>query len=316
MKGNIVIIAFFVVLFLIATGVVFAIYKLASSDSEPEPAVSIEIAAEKEMFKNKLDAYNKQIQDSLLLIRDENVKVNLKRLWERKVKKDTAELEELFQEAMEENEGVVEKPQPSRQKEVGKIPKTSMPVRELHSQEKEHMTYVVREDTAPSVKKAYTPKSGLYSSFQEQVASDNPYVVIKAVIHERQKVTSNTNVKFRLMQEIILNGISIPEGTFVFGKADLSNERVLVRFENFSYKGKLLPFKYSVYDNDGWEGIYVPGLNINEISQDVINQMANQGSSKVNIPVIGSVAVNSINKSNNEASAILSENYPVILKIQ
>ena len=310
MKSKYSSIIFFGLLGFFVLGVIVCVFYLLSVTGEEEEGNDLKISLdeEKEIVYSKLDAYNNQIQDSILSVRDENVKVNLSRLWKNKVnsKANSDTLQNLFDEAMS-NEITTKTAEP-----------TSKP------QPETKIVYVERPRSKPIVAQApepepmeYERKSGFYSSFDDDSnVGGESSSRIKAVIHGEQKVQTNTTVKLRITQDITLNGFTIPRGTFVSGKVQLNDQRVVISFQNINYKGKLYPFNYSAYDQDGWEGILVADLIINDVSQDVVTELINetQTQTRVNIPVIGGVTFNTAKKVNNEVSAKLVSDYPVILK--
>ena len=113
-------------------------------------------------------------------------------------------------------------------------------------------------------------------------------------------------------RDFSLNGTSIPEGTIVYGTASFASERVLIKYENISFDGQLFAFPYRTYDSDGIEGVYVPGLVINDVGMETVNQTT--ANTRVNIPVVGSVAVNTAQRENNKNTAVLTQDYKVLLK--
>lgn len=93
---------------------------------------------------------------------------------------------------------------------------------------------------------------------------------IEAVIHETQSLVDGSIVKMRLLNDIIINGTTIPKGNFVFGKASLEGERLHIDINSIRKDNSLFPVKLAVYDLDGMEGVHIPGA----ISRDVAKQSA------------------------------------------
>ena len=77
----------------------------------------------------------------------------------------------------------------------------------------------------------------------------------------------------RLLNDIYINGSSIPKGNFVFGIAELKDERLEININSIRNSNSLFPVKLEVYDMDGLPGIYIPGA----ISRDVAKQSAENG---------------------------------------
>lgn len=95
---------------------------------------------------------------------------------------------------------------------------------------------------------------------------------VMAAIGEDGVVTSGSTIKLRLLTDVYVGGMLIPKGTFVFGTAALSEDRLKVSIPAIRYKENLFPVSLQVYDLDGLEGIRVPG----SISRDVAKGTAEQ----------------------------------------
>lgn len=93
---------------------------------------------------------------------------------------------------------------------------------------------------------------------------------IVAIVHENQVLVSGAVVKLRLSQDINLQGQIIPKGQFVFGIAELNDERLNISINSLRYANALYNVKLEVYDLDGMSGIYIPGAT----SRDVVKQAA------------------------------------------
>ena len=107
----------------------------------------------------------------------------------------------------------------------------------------------------------------------EEDADSEEQNTIVAVIHQTQTLVNGAVVKMRLLNDIYINGSSIPKGNFVFGIAELKNERLEININSIRNNNSLFPVKLEVYDMDGLPGIYIPGA----ISRDVAKQSADNG---------------------------------------
>jgi conjugative transposon TraM protein len=93
---------------------------------------------------------------------------------------------------------------------------------------------------------------------------------IEAVVHQTQTLVNGAVVKMRLLNDIYLNGSLVPKGNFVFGIAELNDERLEIKVNSIRNNNSLFPVKLEVFDMDGLPGIYIPGA----ISRDVAKQSA------------------------------------------
>ena len=96
---------------------------------------------------------------------------------------------------------------------------------------------------------------------------------VEAVVHQTQNLVNGAVVKMRLLNDIYLNGSLVPKGNFVFGIAELNDERLKITINSIRNNNSLFPVKLEVFDMDGLSGIYIPGA----ISRDVARQSADNG---------------------------------------
>ena len=95
---------------------------------------------------------------------------------------------------------------------------------------------------------------------------------VQAVVHESQTIVDGATVKLRLQTDIMVGGVLIPKGSFIYGIASLSGERLSIKISSLRYKNSLFPVQLSVFDMDGMEGVYIPGA----ITRDVAKNSADR----------------------------------------
>ncbi|KAA9038692.1 conjugative transposon protein TraM [Ginsengibacter hankyongi] len=96
---------------------------------------------------------------------------------------------------------------------------------------------------------------------------------IEAVVHENQVLVSGSVIKLRLLNDITIDGTTIPKDNFVFGTSSLNGERLKIEIHSIRYGHSLFPVNMEVFDMDGLPGIYIPGA----ITRDVIKQSSDNG---------------------------------------
>ena len=106
----------------------------------------------------------------------------------------------------------------------------------------------------------------------DETVSSADQNAIPAVTAQTQTVVSGSTVKLRLTQDVYIAGVLIPKESFVYGIANLNNERLVIRIESVRHENNLFPVKLSVYDLDGIAGIHIPGA----IARDVAKQSLSQ----------------------------------------
>ncbi|MFH6957259.1 conjugative transposon protein TraM [Flavobacterium aquidurense] len=114
-------------------------------------------------------------------------------------------------------------------------------------------------------------QNGFYS-LDELENDDSMQNAVEAIIHETQTIVNGSTVKFRLMNDIFINGIKIQKDNFLFGTASLKGERLTINISSIRYNNSLFPVDLSVYDMDGLVGIYIPGA----INRDVAKASADR----------------------------------------
>lgn len=114
--------------------------------------------------------------------------------------------------------------------------------------------------------------AAFYEITDDAAAGNEDNKAIPAVIHETQTLTSGATVKMRLLEDVYVNGVMIPKGSYVFGTCMLEGERMNIEVKAFRYKNSLFPVSLAVYDMDGIEGVKIPGA----ITRDATKQGADQ----------------------------------------
>ena len=106
-----------------------------------------------------------------------------------------------------------------------------------------------------------------------------------AEVYDVQTLVSGAVIKMKLMTDIYVNGMLVPENHFLYGVCALNGERLSVTINSIHYANQILPVSLSVFDLDGLEGIYIPGA----IARDVASQSSNQA--------VQDIRLNSLNPS-------------------
>lgn len=131
---------------------------------------------------------------------------------------------------------------------------------------------VAKADSAVFAVNAVEKGNTFYSLEDDLNNEGDRQTAVEAVVHSTQTIFSGSTIKLRLVSDIYINGLLIPAGTFVYGAAALSGERLTVTIKSIAYRNSILPVALSVFDMDGMEGMYMPGA----ISRDVAKQSTDQ----------------------------------------
>ena len=147
---------------------------------------------------------------------------------------------------------------------------------------------------------------------------------IRAVIHGEQKnVTTSSQVVLRILDPVEIDGTVIPRNTTIIGMASFNSNRVYINIENIAYANNVYPFKGTIYDQDGFRGIYFP----NNLVNDAKTEAGSETLTSTNVNVSGLTGIvntganalinatkSVVNGSVREAKVTLPANYKLIIK--
>lgn len=141
----------------------------------------------------------------------------------------------------------------------------------------------VKQNSDDTIVDALNSQHNSFYSINDTVNNiSNPENAVKAIISETQILVTGSTVKLLLGNSITVEGISIPENTYVYGTVSLNNERLKINISSIQYHDNILPVSLEVYDIDGLAGIYVPG----SISRDVGKQSTDQAVNSIGITTL------------------------------
>ena len=171
----------------------------------------------------------------------------------------------------------------------------------------------VQQQPTSTARRRDAASGGSYGSSNKSTGKTSG--IIQAVIHNGNKtVKSGSTVRLRTTEVCTINGIEIPNNTVISGIAQLSGERAKISVTSIKYNGELLPCKFTIYDNDGIEGLFVPGGVNQEIKESTANSAVNEGATHFSVPVIGSVSTNAFKKKMQDPSVLIYDNHKVTLR--
>ena len=101
--------------------------------------------------------------------------------------------------------------------------------------------------------------------------------LIRAIIDQTTKATQNSRLRFKLLDDIQVKGITIPKGTYLYGTVSgFTQQRVRSNISSIMVGDKFITVDLSVYDVDGMEGFYVPESSFREFMKDAAAGTVNQ----------------------------------------
>lgn len=155
-----------------------------------------------------------------------------------------------------------------------------------------------------------------YSKFNT-VTSETASVeasLIKAMIDKTTKAHEGTRLRFKLLDDVSIHGVSLPKGSYLYGTVTgFSQQRVKAAITNILVGGKFLKVNLQVYDNDGMEGFYVPESAFRDFMKDAgsqtVQQNMNFDSNSSSSEISGqAVALQALQNIYNSATSAISNN--------
>lgn len=84
----------------------------------------------------------------------------------------------------------------------------------------------------------------------------------------------------RLLEAMRVGKHVLPKNSLLIGEGRIQGERLHVNILQVEYGGTIIPVKLAVYDNDGQEGIFIPGsMEANAVKEVAANLGQNLGTS-------------------------------------
>ena len=106
-------------------------------------------------------------------------------------------------------------------------------------------------------------------------ASDSP--LIKAMIDKTTKSTDGTRLRFKLLDDVIVDDVKLLKGSYLYGTVTgFGTQRVKANVTSILAGSRFLKVDLSVYDIAGMEGFYVPESSFREFVQNAAAGVASQ----------------------------------------
>ena len=106
-------------------------------------------------------------------------------------------------------------------------------------------------------------------------ASDSP--LIRAMIDKTTKSTDGTRLRFKLLDDVIVDDVKLLKGSYIYGTVSgFGSQRVKANVTSILVGSRFLKVDLSVYDVDGMEGFYVPASSFREFVQNAAAGVAGQ----------------------------------------
>lgn len=101
--------------------------------------------------------------------------------------------------------------------------------------------------------------------------------LIKAMIDQTTKSTDGTRLRFKLLDDVIVEDVKIKKGTYLYGiVSGFGQQRVKANIPSILVGDRFINVSLNVYDIDGMEGFYVPESSFRVFLQNAAAGVAGQ----------------------------------------
>ncbi|MBQ2025183.1 MAG: conjugative transposon protein TraM [Paludibacteraceae bacterium] len=179
--------------------------------------------------------------------------------------------------------------------------------------------------TTPKPIATVVQAGGAQDGFYGLMQATEPITDIRAVIHgEHRNLQRGSVVKLRLLDAICIQNNVIPANTFLYGQLSFSSCRATIRIDNIQYNQTIYPFEGTIYDNDGFEGLYVPDNKVDQAARKAGSNILSNANLSVPGPAFIASAANAAlgavqtvaQHTVSEPKINISSNYLVTIKQQ
>ena len=115
----------------------------------------------------------------------------------------------------------------------------------------------------------------IFSTHFNTIIKDKKDFFIKAIIDEELKVSKDSRIRIRLLEDVVIGDIQIQKGQYLYGMvASFKPQRVEVHISSMLLKDQIIEVALDIYDVDGMKGLYVPESQFRELAKSMGSNMA------------------------------------------
>lgn len=208
----------------------------AYSDDEIDKMI---VEAQRKEEKRRLDELERQLaKNSSRVPADDNQGYNAYREELERIQRNSMERQKAIQKEFQDEEEKAEKEKAEQMKrEQEELAKKNQPLLVSKAKNLETISFNTVAISTPS--------------------DDSP--LIRAMIDQTTKAHEGTRLRFKLLDDVIVDDIKLLKGTYLYGTVSgFGQQRVMANITNILVGDRFLKVDLSVFDNDGMEGFYVP----------------------------------------------------------
>lgn len=144
----------------------------------------------------------------------------------------------------------------------------------------EEATYNEKKEDSP--KRVFKKERETSVYFNTITADRRRSNMISAIIDENIKAVDGSRVRLRLLEDIIVEDMTIRKGTYIYAiMSGFSKQRVQGKIESIFLDEEIVKVELKMFDTDGMEGLYVPQSSFRETTQDVLSSATQGGNNLI-----------------------------------
>ena len=176
------------------------------------------------------------------------------------------EIDELHRRRNEELRAMLSEPDPDEQARI-----------ERERQAKDEAEKKAAEEAPSEVIKADNLTHSKFNTVQNYNEGIKDTPLIKAMIDQTTKSTDGTRLRFKLLDDVIVDDVKIKKGTYLYGTVSgFGQQRVKATIPSILVGERFINVSLNVYDIDGMEGFYVPESSFRVFLQNAAAGVAGQ----------------------------------------
>lgn len=142
---------------------------------------------------------------------------------------------------------------------------------------REEMQRKTQEEAPSEVIKASSLQHRNFNTVNTYAGESSDSPLIKAMIDKTTKSTEGTRLRFKLLDDVIIDDVKLLKGSYLYGTVSgFGTQRVMANITSVLVGSRFLKVNLSVYDIDGMEGFYVPASSFREFVQNAAAGVAGQ----------------------------------------
>lgn len=196
---------------------------------------------------------------------------------------------------------------------------------EVHDKPKVVYKYIEKKEVAvkepeptivekPKRKKVGFATDQVIEASTSNTVSSIPDINIPVVIQEETSIKSGGTVMLRTVSPGVINGIAVPQNTFVPTIASVSNNRIMLTVTSFKVPSGYINVPLTAYSLDGGEGILVEGDVDQQIRKDITNDALSTATRSLNVPILRDIPVKASRKKMEDPSIPLRKGHELTLR--